>query len=578
MSFMQPSTYKKESYFQLIIAVAFMLLVLFISQFVFTRIDLTADKRFTLSEHTKQELKAIDDIIYLRIYLDGEMPAGFKRLQNAVREILDEFRVYGKDNIQYEFIDPSENPDPKARNELFKYLYEKGLQPTNLQVKEKDGSNSQKIIFPGMLMSYQGKEVAVNVLKNYAGYSPEGNLNSSIQALEYELAYAMHKLTTEQAPKIAFIDDYGTLSLTEVEDIGTTLSDFYEVYRMRINEYPYSLIDSLGNNNFKLIVIAKPQKAFSEKNKFLIDQFIMNGGSVLWLIDQVDVNTDSLAYTRSTVALNRELNLDDMLFKYGIRINYNLIQDLQCATIPVNTALAGQQPQFAPAPWVYYPLMSPVSTHPISKNIDVVKSEFANAIDTVGNDGNISKEFLLTSSKYSRLVNAPTLIDLSMISERQDPDRFTSSFLPTGVLLEGTFQSVFTNRVLPFDASVYGNKPRTFSQATKMIVISDGDIIRNYSQRNGNKQEALPLGYDRFTRQTFANKELMLNCINYLCDLEGLMDARSKEYKLRMLDKPKITRERLFWQTINLLLPVLLIVLLGIAYNYYRKRKYAQVV
>jgi ABC-2 type transport system permease protein len=577
MSFMQPSTYKKESYFQLIIAVAFMLLVLFISQFVFTRIDLTADKRFTLSEHTKQELKAIDDIIYLRIYLDGEMPAGFKRLQNAVREILDEFRVYGKDNIQYEFIDPSENPDPKARNELFKYLYEKGLQPTNLQVKEKDGSNSQKIIFPGMLMSYQGKEVAVNVLKNYAGYSPEGNLNSSIQALEYELAYAMHKLTTEQAPKIAFIDDYGTLSLTEVEDIGTTLSDFYEVYRMRINEYPYSLIDSLGNNNFKLIVIAKPQKAFSEKNKFLIDQFIMNGGSVLWLIDQVDVNTDSLAYTRSTVALNRELNLDDMLFKYGIRINYNLIQDLQCATIPVNTALAGQQPQFAPAPWVYYPLMSPVSTHPISKNIDVVKSEFANAIDTVGNDGNISKEFLLTSSKYSRLVNAPTLIDLSMISERQDPDRFTSSFLPTGVLLEGTFQSVFTNRVLPFDASVYGNKPRTFSQATKMIVISDGDIIRNYSQRNGNKQEALPLGYDRFTRQTFANKELMLNCINYLCDLEGLMDARSKEYKLRMLDKPKITRERLFWQTINLLLPVLLIVLLGIAYNYYRKRKYAQV-
>ncbi|PKP11653.1 MAG: gliding motility-associated ABC transporter substrate-binding protein GldG [Bacteroidetes bacterium HGW-Bacteroidetes-4] len=573
---MQLSTYKKESYFQLIIAVAFILLVWFIAQFVFTRIDLTADKRFTLSEHTKQELKSIDDIIYFRIYLDGEMPAGFKRLQHAMREILDEFRVYGKDNIQYEFIDPSENSDPKARNELFKYLYEKGLQPTNLQVKEKDGSNSQKIIFPGMLMSYQGKEVAVNVLKNYAGYSPEGNLNSSIQALEYELAYAMHKLTTESAPKVAFIDDYGMLSLTEVEDIGTTLSDFYEVYRMRINEYPYSLIDSLGNNNFKLIVIAKPQKAFSEKNKFLIDQFIMNGGSVLWLIDQVDVNTDSLAYTRSTLALNRELNLDDMLFTYGIRINYNLIQDLQCATIPVNTALAGQQPQFAPAPWVYYPLMNPVSAHPISKNLDVVKSEFANAIDTVGNDGNIKKEILLTSSKYSRQVSVPALIDLSMISERQDPDRFTSSFLPTGVLLEGTFQSVFANRVLPFDASVYGNKPITLSQATKMIVISDGDIIRNYSQRNGNKQEALPLGFDRFTRQTFANKEFILNCINYLCDLEGLMDARSKEYKLRMLDKLKITRERLFWQSINLLLPVLLIVLLGIAYNYYRKRKYAQ--
>lgn len=573
---MQAGSYKKDSYIQLISSIAIILLVSFMAQFVFTRIDLTADKRFTLSEHTKQELKAIDDIIYFRIYLDGDLPAGFKRLQNAVRELLDEFRVYGNENIQYEFIDPSENSDAKVRNELFKYLYQKGLQPTNLQVKEKDGSTSQKIIFPGILMSYQGREVAVNVLKNFAAYTPEGNLNSSIQALEYEFAYAMHKLTTVKPPKIAFIDDYGTLSLSEVEDIGTTLSDFYEVYRMRINEYPYSLIDSAGNNIFKLIVIAKPQKAFSEKNKFLIDQFIMNGGSVLWLIDQVDVNADSLAYNRSTVALNRELNLDDMLFKYGVRINYKLIQDLQCATIPVNKALAGQQAQFAPAPWVYYPLMSPLSGHPISKNLDVVKSEFANTIDTVGNDGNIKKAVLLTSSKYSRQVNAPALIDLSMVSERHDPARFTSSFLTTGVLLEGTFQSVFTNRVLPFAASVYGNESKTLSRATKMIVIADGDIIRNYSQRNGNKLEALPLGYDRFTRQTFANKELMLNCINYLCDLEGLMEARSKEYKLRMLDKPKIATERFFWQAINLLLPVILVAVLGVAYHFYRKRKYAQ--
>jgi ABC-2 type transport system permease protein len=521
-------------------------------------------------------LKETDDIIYFKIYLDGDLPAGFKRLQNAVREILDEFRVYGNDNIQYEFIDPTENPDRKTQNEIFKQLYDKGLEPTNLQVKEKDGSSSQKIIFPGIIISYRGEEVAVNILKNYVGYSPEGNLMSSVQALEYEITYAMHKLTTLLPPKIAFLTDHGELLKEEVEDIALTLADYYELHRLSLDEYLYSLRDTLGRNRFDLVVIAKPQKAFSEKDKFIIDQYVMNGGKLFWLVDQVNVNLDSLAYSRSTLALNQSLNLDDLLFTYGVRINYNLIQDMQCAMVPVNTSLVGQKPNFAPAPWVYFPLLSPVNSNPISKNLDLIKSQFVNVIDTVGVGTSIKKSIILTSSKYSRAITSPALIDLSMISEKQAASRFNKSFLPTGVLLEGTFNSAFANRVSPLIANSGQIDILHQSKPTKMIVISDGDIIRNLTQRKGDKIEALPLGYDRYTKQTFGNKELMLNCVNYLCDMQGLMEARSKEYKLRMLDRPQILEHRLKWQIINLGIPVVLVVFLGIVYTFYRKKKFAK--
>lgn len=573
---MQRKEYKKESYIQLIVAVAIIVLLSVISRYVYTRIDLTSDKRYTLSAHTKQMLRETDDIIYFKIYLDGDMPAGFKRLQNAVHEMLDEFRVYGKDNIEYEFIDPSESPDQKTRNEIFRQLYEKGLNPTNLQVKEKDGGTTQKIIFPGIIISYHGKETAVNVLKNYVGHSPEGNLMSSIQALEYEVTYAINKLTTQVPPRIAFIKGHGELNDEYLDDIAQTLSDYYELYRVPLDEYLYSLRDSLGRNRFDLIVIAKPQNKFSEKDKFIIDQYVMNGGKVFWLIDNVNVNLDSLAHTRSTIALNNTLNLDDMLFKYGVRLNYDLIQDMQCATIPVNTALMGQQPKFSPAPWVYFPLLNPVNNHPVTKNLDLVQGQFVNVIDTVGEDGAIKKSIILTTSKYSRAITTPALVDLSMISEKQDPGKFNKSFLPAGVLLEGTFSSVFTNRGAPLKDESNTVDVLSESKPTKMIVLSDGDIIRNNVQRNGDKVEALPLGYDRYTKQTFGNKELILNCVNYLCDLEALMEARSKEYKLRMLDKPQILKHRFKWQLINVGLPIFMVLILGLLYNYYRKKKFAK--
>jgi len=572
---MKRNELKKDNILQLIVIISMVILISILSGFLFTRFDLTSDKRYTLSKHTKSMLRESEDIIYFKVYLNGDLPAGFLRLQNSVREILDEFRAFGKDNIQYEFIDPAGSTDKKTRNDVFRQLYEKGLEPTNLQVKEKDGTTSQKIIFPGILVSYRGTEVAVNILKNYVGYSPEGNLNSSIQSLEYELSFAMQKLMTQKPPKIGFLEGHGELNPLSVDDIAKTLANYYVLQRVSINEYLYSLRDTLGKNNFDLVVIAKPEKPFSEKDKFILDQYLMNGGHLLWLIDPVNISLDSLSRSRSTLAMGNPLNLDDQLFKYGIRLNQNLVQDMQCATIPVNTGMVGQPAKFAPAPWVYFPLLVPSDKNPITKNLDIIKSQFASVIDTVGESGTIQKTILLTTSKYSRIVNAPALIDLSVINEKIEPSRFNKSYLPVGVLLEGTFKSAFANRVSPL---ISNNQQIGFlkvSKPAKMIVFSDGDMIQNSTQQNEGKLEALPLGYDRYTRQTYGNKELMLNSINYLCNRQGLMETRSKEFKLRMLDKPKILSQRVVWQFINIVLPVLLVIAFGMIYHLVRKKKFA---
>ncbi|MDA3892230.1 MAG: gliding motility-associated ABC transporter substrate-binding protein GldG [Salinivirgaceae bacterium] len=571
---MQRKKIRQENINQLGITLVIIILLGIISSYIFTRIDLTSDKRYTLSENTKTLLKETEDIVYFKIYLTGDLPAGFIRLENATREILDEFSAYGKDNIQYEFIDPAENPDKKTRNKFFNQLYKKGLNPINLKVKEKDGANSQKYIIPGIIVSYKGKELPVNILKQYVGNSPEGNLNASIQALEYELTFAIHQLTSKRIPKIGFLKGHGELSNMELNDIAQTLSEYYQIEGVFTDEYLYSLRDSLGANIYDLIVIAKPQNTFSEKDKFLIDQYIMNGGRTLWLVDNVKVDLDSLAYSRSTLAIINNLNLDDQLFKYGVRINSNLIQDMQCAVIPVNTAIAGQEAKFAPAPWIFSPLLTPMQNHPITRNLDMIKSEFASSIDTVGENVSVKKSVLLTSSKYSRTANAPSIIDLSIVDAKLNPDQFNNPFLLAGILLEGSFNSVFTNRPAPI-------KKRNIlvahnSQPTKMIVISDGDIIKNQVRGVGENTETLPLGYDRFTKQTFGNKELLINCINYLCDMDGLLQARTKEHKLRMLDKPKINKQRLKWQLINVLLPIMLIILSSLVYSYIRKKRYSK--
>jgi ABC-2 type transport system permease protein len=559
---------KKRDLTSLGLAIIILILLNFVGSFVFHRFDLTSEKRYTLSDVTKKLLSNLNDVVYVKVYMgkDEEFPAGFKHLRNETQEMLDEFRAYSDDNIEYEFINPNENADKKQQEEVFKQLYDKGLQPTNLEVKDENGS-SQKIIWPAALVTYHGHEVPWQLLKTQIGSSSEMQLNNSIQALEYEFASCIRNLSTNVRPKIGFIEGHGELDTLAVEDIKNALSEFYSLKRIKINESLNAL------QGMKAIIIAKPETSFSEKDKYIIDQFVMNGGKVLWVIDPLNTSVDSLRKSGGTIAVPYDLNLDNMFFKYGVRINPDLIVDMQSSAIPVNKAFVGQEPRFELMPWLFSPLIMPTSGRPIVKNLDVIKVDFGSSMDTVAAKG-IKKTILLHTSKYSKILKAPVRIDLRMANMRPDESVFTDSYQPVAILLEGEFESVFKNRKHPefINSKSFPYKEKSIN--TQMIVISDGDVIRNEVQYSTKKP--YPLGYDKYTNQTYGNKNFILNCINYLCDDSGLISVRARELTLRLLDKKKVLNERLKWQLINVLLPLLAILLFGIAHDIIRKRKYAK--
>lgn len=557
---------KRRDIFSLILAFIILVLLNFVGSFVFHRFDLTSEKRYTLSDATKKLLSQLNDVVYVKVYLEGEFPSGFKRLHDETKEMLDEFRIYSDENVEYEFINPNSSPDKKQRNDIYKQLYSKGLQPTNLEVKE-EGGTSQQIIFPGAIISYKGHEIPWQLLKTSIGQSPDAQLNNSVQALEYEFASCVRNLSTVLKPQIAFIDGQGELDTLELKDIQSAISEFYFLRRVKINEQLKAL------DGFKAIIIAKPDTAFSERDKFIIDQYIMKGGKVIWALDPLITSVDSLRKSGGTIAIPCEYKLDDMLFKYGVRINQNMIMDLQSSAIPVNKAFAGQPPRFELMPWLFSPLVLPKSNHPIVKNLDVIKFDYAASIDTIESKG-IQKTILLQSSKYAKAFNAPVRIDLRMVNVPPDENQFKNSYLPMAVLLEGEFESLYKNRIPPQIAtdSAIGYKEK--GEANKMIVIADGDVIRNEVQYSTHR--TFPLGYDIYTKQTYGNKNFILNCINYLCDDSGLISVRARELTLRLLDKKKVKEERLKWQLINTTLPLLVILIFGIIYSIIRKRKYAK--
>ena len=575
---------KKRDITALLLAIAIVILLNIIGSFVFKRFDLTSEKRYTLSDATKKLLKNLDDIVYVKVYLEGEFPAGFKRLRNETKEMLDEFRAYSNDNIEYEFINPSANsdqneiskqvydkvlqpinPDKKEQNEIYKQLYDKGLQPTNLEVKEENGT-SQQIIFPAALVSHKGKEAPWQLLKTQIGVSSEAQLNNSIQSLEYEFASCIRNLTTKLKPIIGFIEGHGELDTLETADVRHALSEFYYIKRVKINQQLKAL------DGLKAIVIAKPDTTFSEQDKFIIDQFIMKGGKALWCIDPLFTSMDSLRKNPETTAIPYDLNLEDLLFKYGVRINSDMILDIQSSALPVNQSLAGQQPRFELKPWIFSPLVAPVNTHPISKNLDLIKIEFGSSVDTISTQ-EIKKSILLRSSKYSKTLNSPVRVSLMYLRRTPNENQFTDPYRSVAVLLEGKFESAFKNRVPPQIAADSAIKFTTNGTTTKMIVIGDGDIIRNDIQYSTN--QPLPLGFDKYTNQTYGNKNFILNCMNYLCDDSGLITVRNRELTLRLLNKKKIRIEKTKWQLINTVLPLLLIIVYGCIHFMVRKRKYA---
>jgi ABC-2 type transport system permease protein len=563
---------KQSAKFQSILTLTLLLVVLVllntVSYHFYERIDLTKEKRYTLSKATKELLKNLNDDIFIRVYLEGEFPAGFKRLRNATQDMLAEFRAASKGKIHFIFEDPLADKNEQEKKEIYDQLMAKGLQPTNLRVNT-DDQYSSKVIFPGAIVRYRDREISLQLLENQIGLGPQEVLNNSVELLEYKIANKIKKITQRVKPTIAFTEGHGELPDENLTDIKKTLDELqYDV--IRINPKDIAQIP----NRYGMLVIAKPTEAFKEQEKFKIDQYIMNGGSVLWLLDAVDIEMDSLKGKEFYLANKRDLNLDDQLFRYGARLNPYLVQDLQCNKIPLVVGMLGNQPQTEMFPWFYYPVLMGNDNHAIVRNLDAIHTQYINTVDTV-RAPNVNKTFLLTTSNYSKALMSPVRVHFSMLKEQPDPATYNKKNIPVSVLLEGQFSSVFKNRLAPETKAAMDSLKISFkeeSKFSKMIVVADGDIIKNeISSRGG----VLPLGYYSFTNQTYANKDFILNCIEYLADDMQLIETRNKEIKLRLLDRQKIQQEKLFWQLLNMLVPFASVVIFGIVYNFIRRRKYA---
>ncbi len=566
----------------LLLGLLIIVLANIISSYLNFRLDLTAEKRYTLSPATKKMLSEINDLVFFRVYLYGDYPAGFKRLERETRDMLNEFRAFNK-NIEYKFINPSESQDNKERELIYRQLVDKGLEPTDLQVRTNDGT-SQRIIFPGAIVSFQGKEIPLSLLSSQRGTPPEEILNNSVENLEFVLADAIRKLVTKIRPNIAFIEGHGELNRHETADARAALNDYYVVERVRLDGRLNALTDRIEvdsattrvRNKYEAIIIAKPDSAFSDKDKFIIDQFIMRGGRVLWLIDPVQTSMDSLQANRQTLGITRDLNLADMFFKYGFRINNELVMDLNALSIPVKTGQIGNEPKFEFFPWYFFPIITPQSTDPIVRNLNAIKTEFVSSIDFVQSASSVEKSVLLTTSRYSRTVRTPAMISLDILGQRVDERLYDKPNIPVAARIEGEFESLFKNRLPAEIASDKDIDFRENSQPTKMIVVADGDVIRNQMQFSQGNYLPLPLGYDRYTGQQFGNKDLILNVMNYLTDDSGLISIRSRELKIRLLDKTRIESQRVYWQVLNIGLPVILVLLFGLVQVAIRKKKYAK--
>lgn len=533
-------------------------------------IDLTREKRFTLSDATKNMLKATKDPVVVDVFLTGDLPAGFKKLREATREKLQSFKNYAGANLIFRFTDPFENADELAKKKIMEDLYKKGVEPVELNVKDKRNSSSQ-IIFPYALVRYNGREAAVRLLDNHFGMSPLQVLNYSESLLEYKLASTIHKLQSNGKKKIAYVMGNGEPLGSQTFDLLNTLSKIYWVDTIGLQDN-YKI-----SERYEAIIINKPTLPFTDKDKFKIDQYVMRGGKVLWAVDPLNTPIDSLQKTGQFITTDLGLNLDDQFFKYGVRVNYDLIEDaVQCNPVPLITGtLSDGQPQMELRPWTFLPVFIPTSKHPIVNNMDAIMGRFVSSIDTIEKTGN-TKTILLESSQYSRSDPSPVRVSLNMIKFNPELKFFNKPYRPAAVLIEGQFNSVFKGRIAPsFLATLKDSIKYEFKAATdttnKMIVISDGDIfINDMSQTSGVEE----MGYWRYTRNLFANKSFLLNCMEYLTDPNSMLEARSKDLKLRLLDAQRIETERTKWQIINILLPVALILVFASCYFFFRKRKY----
>jgi ABC-2 type transport system permease protein len=568
---MKAKQIRNQHILQFLIILLLIVVINFLGSFWNVRWDVTEDKRHSLSETTTDMLKELDDVMYIKVYLDGnELPIGFRQLKRSVRELLDDYRRYSH-LVEYEFVDLSKEKDIDTRYEIYNQLQEKGLEPTQLEERN-SASYKEQVIFPSALIRYKEAEFPVNFLENERGSSTASQINKSIARLEQHFTNAMMKLTNPEIKKVAFLEGYDELDEYQTMDAMIALSDYYQIERLNIN----GVLGAL--DEYEAIVIAKPNSRVSEKDKFIIDQYIMNGGKALWLVEWMQMDMDSLTDQYSSMALMRDINLDDLLFNYGVRINPDLVQDLNCLSIPVAVNSKDGKPQFEPRAWYFFPALLTENSHIINRNISVLRTQFASSIDSVNPDMRVTKTPILRTSEFSRALSVPVNVSLGIVRNPPDPRSFNQGEKTVAMLLEGEFPSNFDMRIPPEIAVDEDIDFKTVSVPTKQIVVSDGDVIRNFVRKEGNRHIPFQLGEDKYYQNQFTpgNKEFILNSMNYLCGDEALIELRMRELKLRTLDRTKVMNKGLFWAVFNSVVPIILIILFGLIVFFVRKQKYGK--
>ena len=539
-----------------------------VGHFVFKRFDLTADKRYTLSQTSLQIISEIKEPLYIDVFLEGQFPGEFKKLQTETQQLLEEFKAQNS-NIIFQFVNPLENEND--REKVMQSFADRGLLPINVTMNDK-GQQTQEVVFPWAIATFGDRSVKVPLLKNMMGASTAEKVVSSVQHLEYAFANAFNTISKSKEKKVAIIKGNGELHDILIADFVKSVRDNYYIGTFTLDSVVKSPNESLKYlKKYDLAVIAKPTESFTDEEKQVLDQFVINGGKTLWLLDAVNMEMDSLYNeTGSNLAFPRDLNLNDMFFKYGVRMRPDLVKDIMAAPISLATGEKGSATQYTKYSWLYSPMVYPSqdTKHPIVSNLDGIKFEFTSPIEPLKND--IKKTVLLQSSPYSKIIGTPVEVNLNMVSERpEQKDFLNSGNIPVAVLLEGKFHSVFENRVLPFKDGTF----EPIGKENKMIIISDGNVIQNQLDKNN---QPLELGYDKWTNNVYANKEFMMNCVNYLLDDNGLINIRSKEVDLPILDNEKVYANYTFSQIITVGVPILILLLFGALFTFLRKRKYSK--
>ncbi len=559
----------KHKYWWIFLIVGFAAII-YLSSIIHSKIDLTAEKRFSISNATKDLLKNLDDKVEVQVFLTGNLSSGFRKLEIATEELLSSFRDESNGKLSYTFKRPGEGLSDTLKSMLYDSLLSIGVRPFNNELNREEGEKTEQLIFPAAIIRYQGKLKVVDLMSGKSGADEESSLNYSEALLEFKFDDAIDKLIKKKFPIVAYAVGNGEPINPTVQDLVTTLS---KNYRTGIFDLKKGILNA---DTIQALVIVKPSLPFTEIDKIKIDQYVMQGGKVLWFVDKLYAEFDSLLRSRSDfIAFDKNLELDDLLFKYGVRINSDLAQDLSCAKQPLVIGNSGGQPQIERIPFPYYPLLINPSGHPISRNLDHVLSIFPSSIDTVKAEG-IQKTILLSTDTTSRTISSPNIVTLQSIKSENDLRYFNKSYLPVAVLLEGKFKSLYANRFTQAMKDTVKNYTGidfliSGAKESKQIIVSDGDLVTNVVTQS---QGALTMGTQQFENYQFANKEFLLNCLDYLVGNAAIIETRNKDFTLRLLDKTKVREQKTMWQLFNVLIPVLLVLIFTFALQYQRRKKF----